>query len=168
LSFIALPVSSVSVSENAELFQQYSLREPTSASDWEKYFDLRWRVLRAPSAQPRGSERDEREADSIHVMICDASRVPLAIGRAHFNSETEAQVRYMAVDPAFTGRGFGGRVLAELERRARDRGASRVVLNARKPAVEFYRKHGYAVLGPGETLFGSIEHSRMEKVLTTI
>jgi len=156
------------VTENADSFQEYSLTEPTSGSDWEKYFDLRWRVLRAPWDQPRGSERDERETESIHVMICDASRIPLAIGRAHFNSETEAQVRYMAVDPASTGRGLGGRVLAELERRARDHGATRVVLNARKPAVEFYRKHGYAILGPGETLFGSIEHSRMEKVFASV
>lgn len=156
------------MTENSASFQEYSLTEPGSGSDWEKYFDLRWRVLRAPWDQPRGSERDEREAESIHVMICDSSRIPLAIGRAHFNSETEAQVRYMAVDPAFTGRGLGGRVLAELEQRTRDRGATRVVLNARRPAVEFYRKHGYVILGPGETLFGSVEHSRMEKVFATV
>ena len=138
---------------------------PVSEADWIKYFDLRWRVLRAPWNQPRGSERDDFEDTSIHLMVCDVSGTPLAIGRAHFNSQTEAQVRYMAVEPAFAGRGFGGRVLVGLEKRAQAQGATRVVLNARKPAIPFYLKHGYTIVGPADTLFGTIEHVRMEKKL---
>ena len=144
---------------------KFSLIAPVSEADWIKYFDLRWRVLRAPWNQPRGSERDDCEDTSIHLMVCDASRTPLAIGRAHFNSQTEAQVRYMAVEPALAGRGLGGRVLAGLEKRAQAQGATRVVLNARKPAIPFYLKHGYTIVGPADTLFGTIEHVRMEKVL---
>ena len=146
---------------------KFSLVEPGSEADWIKYFDLRWRVLRAPWNQPRRSERDDREDTSIHLMVCDASRTPLAIGRAHFNSQTEAQVRYMAVEPALARRGLGGRVLAGLEKRARARGATRVVLNARKPAISFYLKHGYNIVGPADTLFGAIEHVRMEKALSS-
>ena len=69
----------------------------------------------------------------------------------------------MAVEPAFAGRGFGGRVLVGLEKRAQAQGATRVVLNARKPAIPFYLKHGYTIVGPADTLFGTIEHVRMEK-----
>lgn len=29
------------------------LRSPASPSDWDIYFDLRWRILRAPWGQPR-------------------------------------------------------------------------------------------------------------------
>jgi len=149
--------------EDSEL----SLITPVSEADWQKYFDLRWKVLRAPWNQPRGSERDDGEETSIHLMVCDLSRTPLAIGRAHFNSQTEAQVRYMAVEPALAGRGLGGRVLAGLEKRARARGATRIVLNARKPAIPFYLKHGYTIVGPADTLFGAIEHVRMEKTLSS-
>ena len=84
----------------------------------------------------------------------------------HFNSTTEGQIRFMAVEPDLAGRGLGGRILAELERRAMARGASRIILNARKQAVPFYLKHGYAVTGPADTLFGVIEHLRMEKALS--
>lgn len=146
---------------------KFSLTEPVSEADWMKYFDLRWRVLRAPWNQPRGSERDEREDTSIHLMVCDASRTPLAIGRAHLNSQTEAQVRYMAVEPTMAGRGLGGRVLAGLEERAQAQGATQFVLNARKPAIPFYLKHGYTVVGTADTLFGAIEHVRMEKTLSS-
>src|SRR5690242_7663242 len=68
---------------------------PRSKIDWEKYYDLRWRVLRAPWNQPRGSEKDDREAESQHLMILGPNAEAVAAGRLHFNSAAEAQVRYM-------------------------------------------------------------------------
>lgn len=146
--------------------QEYAVIHPTSDAEWDKYFDLRWRVLRSPWMQPRGSERDDREDDSIHLMISDAAGAAVAVGRAHFISATDAQIRYMAVDPGCTGRGLGGRVLSELEKHVKSRGATRIVLNARSQAIPFYLKHHYVKVGPADTLFGVIEHVRMEKRLT--
>lgn len=100
-------------------------------------------------------------------MICDAARIPIALGRVHFLSPTDAQIRFMAVDPAWTGRGLGGRILLALERRAQSRGANQIVLNARRPAIPFYLKHQYIIVGSAETLFGEVEHVRMEKRLTS-
>ncbi len=145
---------------------EYIITEPQSDADWENYFDLRCRILRAPWNQPPGSERDDREEKSIHLMICDASRAPIGIGRLHLNSSDEAQVRFMAVEPRFGGRGVGSRILSELENRARSRGATRVMLNARKEATRFYLKHGYVIVGLAETLFGTVEHVRMEKEIS--
>ena len=153
--------------ELGEFDETLSVTEPKSDADWKSYFDLRWRVLRAPWNQPRGSERDDQEDKSIHAMICDSSRRVVAVGRLHFRSPLEGQIRYMAVDEAFAGRGLGGRVLAELESRAALAGARRLVLNARKNAVPFYLKHNYVVTGPADTLFGVIEHFRMEKEIGT-
>jgi GNAT superfamily N-acetyltransferase len=144
---------------------QAMIMAPTTPADWDAYYDLRWRVLREPWAQPRGSERDDREETSIHVMVCGSDRRPLAVGRLHFPSPGVGQVRYMAVEPDLIGRGYGGRVLNELEQRAKAAGAKRVVLNARETAVRFYLRHGYAVVTEGETLFGSIKHQKMEKSL---
>ena len=152
-------------SDGAHGEQTLELRPPRSPVEWDRYFELRWRVLRAPWDQPPGSERDDREDDSQHLALWDAAGTPLAVGRIHLNSPTEAQVRYMAVEPAFDGRGFGGRILAGLERAGSELGASRVVLNARELARRFYERHGYAVVGPADTMFGSIVHYRMEKQL---
>ena len=143
------------------------LRTPRSSAEWDRYFDLRWRVLRAPWNQPRGSERDDRENDSRHLALWDPAGVPLAVGRIHLMSPTEAQVRYMAVDPGSGGRGLGGRILAGLEHAALELGAARVILNARELARPFYERHGYVVVAPAETMFGSIVHWRMEKRLHT-
>ena len=88
---------------------------PQSEAEWDNYFDLRWRVLRAPWHQPRGSEKDGREAESEHLMIVGQDSSPVAVGRLHFNTPAEAQVRFMAVEPGLQGHGLGGAILQELE-----------------------------------------------------
>jgi ribosomal protein S18 acetylase RimI-like enzyme len=136
---------------------------PQSAAEWDVYFDLRWRVLRAPWHQSRGSEKDDREAESEHLMIVGEDLRPLAVGRLHFNSPAEAQVRFMAVDPQAQGRGLGSTILREFERRARAAGATSIVLNARDDAQHFYQKHGFVVTGPAPTIFEAVKHVRMRK-----
>jgi len=137
--------------------------EPQSAEQWAAYYDLRWRILREPWGQPRGSERDEIEHQSLHLLAADADARVLGVGRLHFNTTQEAQVRFMAVAEAAQGRGIGSALLRELEKRARERGATALVLEARDVAVPFYLRHGYAVTGEGKTLFGVILHRRMRK-----
>ena len=142
-----------------------SPRSPRIPAEWENYFDLRWRVLRAPWNQPRGSEKDDRETDSEHVMVVGPDSSALAVGRLHFNTPVEAQVRFMAVEPEARGRGLGSLVLQECERRARTAGATSIVLNARDDVQGFYVRHGFVIVGPGEMLFSSIRHVRMRKDL---
>ena len=140
-------------------------RSPRTPAEWRDYFDLRWRVLRAAWDQPRGSEKDDREDDSQHLMIVGPDSRPQAVGRLHFNTAAEAQVRFMAVDPQSQGRGLGSLILQEFERRARAAGATSIVLNARDDAQRFYTRHGFNVVGPAETIFSAVKHVRMRKNL---
>jgi len=139
--------------------------EPVSPGDYQKYYDLRWTVLRAPWNQPRGSERDPRDADSTHLMMIDARDAAVAVGRLQFNSIREARIRYMAVAVGQQRRGFGSRMLQALEDRAASLGAASILLDARETALGFYRKRGYSAEGPGHVLYNSISHVRMRKLL---
>lgn len=141
-----------------------SVTEPSTGAQWDSYFDLRWRILRKPWNQPRGSERDPLDDKSFHLMIQDAGEA-LAVGRLHLNSPEEAQVRYMAVDQAHQGAGLGRKLLQGLENRARSQGVKWIVLNSRSTAVGFYTRLGYETVGAGETLFGEIQHIEMRKNL---
>ena len=141
------------------------ITQPKSPEEFEKYYDLRWRILRAPWDQPRGSEKDDKEDEAIHVMVCEKDSVPVGVGRAHFNSPDEAQVRYMAVDADQRGKGVGAIILKELEKRAALKGAGYIILNARDNAVPFYEKHGYKIVKQSHTLFNSIPHFEMRKDL---
>lgn len=138
------------------------IREPCSEEDFRLYYDLRWRILREPWTQSRESGRDEHEKEAIHLMAF-LGGVLVGVGRVHFTSPLEARIRYMAVEPQHAHQGVGGRILMELETRARRAGARRIVLNAREAATPFYRKHGYALVDQSGTLFDSIIHWSMSK-----
>lgn len=140
------------------------ISEPKTKKDFEEYYDLRWRVLREPWGQPKGSEKDSLEDKSIHIMAVEGNQV-IGCGRLHFNSPEEAQIRYMAVEEDMRGKGVGSRILTGLEKKAKKKKAKRIVLNARESAVKFYENNGYIVTGEGHKLFGEIEHKRMKKEL---
>ena len=139
--------------------------EPTSEKDFELYYDLRWRILRKPWNQPNGSEKDELEDKSIHAMVCEVDRVPIGVGRAHFNSDEEAQIRYMAVEEEWQGKGIGKMILSYLEGKIKEKGAKVIILNARDIAIKFYEKNGYEIVKEAHTLFDAIPHYRMRKIL---
>src|SRR5262249_27712984 len=133
------------------------LREPKTANDFALYYDLRWRILRKPWTEDRETSKDEHEETAIHLMAWAGNQL-VGVGRLHFNSPQEGQVRFMAVENGWTKLRVGTAILNALESRAIDAGASRIVLNARESAVGFYERHGYAVTGKAGTLFESIVH----------
>ena len=140
------------------------IKSPKTKEEYFKYYDLRWRILRAPWNQPKGSEQDELEGQSIHVMVVENDEV-IGIGRAHFNSDEVAQLRYMAIIEDWQGKGVGKLILDELEKRVVEKGAKRIILHARDNAVKFYEKNGYNVVKESHTLFGVIPHFLMEKLI---
>jgi predicted GNAT family N-acyltransferase len=139
--------------------------EPSTADEYQRYYELRWKILRAPWNQPRGSEQDELEQTSHHLMVVENDHDVIAVGRLHFNNIREAQFRYMAVETAQQRRGAGTLLLQALESKAAELGAARIVLEAREHALRFYHKQGYQAEGTGQVLFNSIPHVKMSKVL---
>ena len=139
------------------------IKEPKTKVEFEQYYDLRWRILRQSWNQPRGSEKDEKEEESIHIMVVHNNQI-IGCGRGHFNSPIEAQIRYMAVEEGFQEKGVGIKILKALERRLTEKGAKTIILNARENTVTFYKKYGYEVYEESEILFGEIKHywMRME------
>ena len=158
-----MPASVLSSQDTMILQPNILPRSPASPAEWEAYFDLRWRILRQPWGQARGSERDSLDQTAFHLLIIGDDGRALACGRLHLNLPSEAQIRYMAVDENVQGRGYGSAILPALEAAARRLKASRILLNARDNAIEFYRRHGYKDFGEAETLFGSVRHVRMAK-----
>ncbi|MCG6898677.1 MAG: GNAT family N-acetyltransferase, partial [Gammaproteobacteria bacterium] len=88
-----------------------NIREPLSRDDFQRYYELRWEILRAPWNQPRGSEQDALESSSHHLMVTDDHQAVVAVGRLHFNTTHEAQIRYMAVAAGQQRKGIGTRLL---------------------------------------------------------
>jgi ribosomal protein S18 acetylase RimI-like enzyme len=143
----------------------FQVATPTTAQDFEKYFQLRWEVLRKPWNQQKGTEQDDLEHSCFHKMILFSSDRVVACGRLQLNNEVEAQIRYMAVDSDFQGKGLGSNVLEQLEAIAKENGIKYIVLQARENALSFYKNNGYYEIEKSFLLYGIIQHYLMRKEL---
>jgi len=144
------------------------VRPPETPEEFERYRDLRWKILRAPFNQPRITEQDDDGTVDYPIMVCEIDGIPIGVGRAHFISDNEAQIRSISVEEEWSGKGIGSIVLKELEKIVTAKGAKRIIIHARNNAIEFYKKNGYEVVEPSYTLFGKIEHTLMDKIVKKI
>ena len=105
----------------------YSLKSPENTDEWDRYLLFRWEMLRKPLGMSMESLADDIEDQSFHLMGIDHDGNVIASGRVHFNSEHEAQIRYMAVDDKFKRQGIGSEIVTELENYAISNGFLSIV-----------------------------------------
>jgi ribosomal protein S18 acetylase RimI-like enzyme len=137
---------------------------PKTKEEFNQYYYLRWEILRKPFEKPIGSEQDELEAESFHRMCVIDGKI-VAVGRLHFNSENEAQIRFMAVHPRFQKQGIGLELVKEFEKLAKAKNCSNIILYARDYALQFYQKLGYETIKKSHMLYGQLQHYLMRKIL---
>lgn len=144
------------------------VREPQTPEEFKAYYALRWKLLRKPWSQPKGSEKDDKEKEAYHLMAIkeEESLSPLGIGRLHLNNKKEAQIRYMGVKEDYQGEGIGSSLLKKLESKAQEWKVEKITLNARENAIGFYKNFGYKIVKKAHTLFGEIPHYKMEKLIS--
>lgn len=135
---------------------------PSSPQEFEAYYLLRWQTLRAPWNKPRGTEKDDKENESIHLMALEAD-LPLGVCRLQFNDDAIAQVRFMGVDEKARGKGVGKMLMQEAEKITLSNGRTRIILQARENAVDFYKSCGYTIVEKSFLMWDSIQHYLMEK-----
>jgi predicted GNAT family N-acyltransferase len=145
------------------------IKQPETDEEFKDYYHLRWKLLRAPWNQPQGTETDDIEDQCFHIMALtmneDEKDKVIGVARLQFNSETEAQIRYMAIAREYERKGIGRKIMNTMEKHAGSSMCKNIVLDARQPAVDFYKKLGYKVVKKSYLLFGEIQHFRMKKEL---
>lgn len=142
------------------------IRSPKTTDEWKSYYDLRYRVLRAPWKQPEGSEHDEGDQSAIHFALIEHTKV-LACARLDLQEGSLAQVRFVATDPSVQGKGLGKKIMQAVEQEAIQQKISLIQLQARENAVLFYQHLGYELIEKTYLLFGEIQHYMMQKKLET-
>ncbi len=140
------------------------IREPLNEAEWETYFDLRYRILREPLNQPRGSERNDGDASGVHFALYEDDELK-AIARLDQHDNKIAQVRFVAVEKHIQGKGYGRQIMEATEKHAVLRGDEKMILHARDYAVDFYTRLDYSLIEPSYKLFGVLQHFLMEKTL---
>jgi predicted GNAT family N-acyltransferase len=132
-------------------------------TDYERERRLREDVLRRPLGL---SLKDDGAAEErqLHFGLFQGADELVACVIAAPISASEARIRQMAVAPAHQGSGLGRRLLAEVERRLRERGFRQLTMSARSTAVGFYEKMGYRTEGD-EYVSVTVPHVRMIRTL---
>ena len=134
--------------------------------EWDAYYDMRYRVLREPLNQARGSERNDGDATEIHFALYEDNNL-VAIARLDQQDDTTTQVRFVAVETSEQGKGYGRLIMEATEHHATEKGNTKMILHARDYAVDFYLRLGYKLIQPSHKLFGVLQHFLMEKSLMT-
>lgn len=137
---------------------------PYSPEEFRSYYQARWEILRKPLGQPKGSEVDNAENISIHVMVV-AGKDIVGVGRLTYLPKKEGQIRYMGVRDELKHGGIGSKILKFLEKEAKKLEIHYIFLNARESALEFYKKNGYEEEDKPFKGTGDIMHTKMSKTL---
>lgn len=142
------------------------IKSPETTKEYNAYFKFRWKFLRKPLGQIEGTEKDDLEFKSQHIMLVNEEECIMGVGRIHFvfnNLCKKAQIRYMAIDEKIQKQGYGTKILLELEKIAINNKVSKIFLHARSEAVNFYIKNNYKKIKKSHLLFNEIQHWLMEK-----
>ncbi len=141
------------------------VKQVKTEDEFKAYFDLRWKLLRKPWHQAKGTEQDDIEDQCYHLIAVIPEHNIIGVARLQFNKNNEAQIRYMAVDSAYQHHGVGRALIEKLEAHALAQNSDKIVLDARESATGFYTKLGYNMAGKSYLLFDEIQHFRMAKKL---
>lgn len=140
------------------------IRSPKMENEWKSYYDLRFRVLREPLNQVRGSEKNDGDETGIHFALFE-NDIILAIARLDIIDNQIAQVRFVAVEFDLQGKGYGKKIMLATESKCKELGIGKIILHARDYAVDFYLNLGYKLIEPSYKLFDVLQHYLMEKNL---
>lgn len=137
---------------------------PSNKEEFEKYYQLRWEVLRAPWGKPKGSEKDDFENTSTHALMLDENNNAVAVCRLNSTDNKQiGQVRFMGVSSTAQGKGYGAKIMDYIEQEAKKQGMNKIILHARENALEFYKRCGYTVVEKSYLMWDEIQHYLMEK-----
>ena len=142
----------------------YVVKTNTTPAIIEQIIDLRDEVLRKPWNQTRQSVTDDLEEIAINAYIEKDSEI-IACGRLQNNGNGIGQIRYMAVNKAFQGKGLGKLIVVKLEDEAKRMQLKTIELQARENALDFYKNLGYIVKEKSFKLWDIIQNYLMSKHL---
>lgn len=134
-----------------------------NSKEYEQMIQLRISQLLQPIGVP--ASYIDREGERQDILI-GASENHEIIGCCVLTPKTNGviQLRQMAVRSDYRGKGIGAAIIDFAEEVAKENGFTVLMMHARNPVVDFYRKCGYQI--EGEEFFEvGIGHHKMQKQL---
>ena len=112
------------------------------------------------------NEFDDTDDIAMHYLLFSEDGEAAAVARTYREDGCQDEILgRVAVRKQYRGRGVGSRMLREVERLLREKGATGIRLHAQSAAQDFYRRLGYEPFGE-EDYDESVLHIWMRKDLS--
>ncbi len=141
----------------------YTVKAAQNQEDIARILQLRYEILRKPWGQLIETATDGIELQSVNAFIENESGEVIACGRLQKNKGNIGQIRFMAVNNNYQGKGLGKLIVNFLEEEAKKMNMKRIELQARENALQFYKNSGYTIKEKSYLMWGVIQHYLMEK-----
>ena len=140
------------------------IRKPLSKEDFQKIYDLRWRVLMKPLNKTLESDKDNIDTESYPFIVTLNEKI-VAFALFHKISEKEGQIRDLAVEEDYRNERIGSILMRYIEGFAVSLGIKTITLYTTKTIKEFFQKLDYKTIGEGPLLCDETEQITMMKTL---
>jgi predicted GNAT family N-acyltransferase len=127
----------------------------------KQMIDLRNDILRKPLGLSFTPADFQKEQQDILIGAFEVNKIVGCCVLTKVNERT-IQLRQMAVNNEFQGKGVGKQIVQYAEKIAQEEKYETIMMHARSVAVSFYKKLGYAIEG-NEFMEVSIPHFMMKK-----
>lgn len=131
--------------------------------EYKQMLELRNEILRKPLGISFDEEELKKEKEDILIGAFEEDKMLGCCLLTKVDNQC-VRLRQMAVQNNLQGKGIGASMMNYAENVARDAGYSKMIMHARKTAMDFYKKLGYKVAGE-EFEEITIPHYIMEKKL---
>lgn len=140
------------------------IKSPATRDEFKAYYDLRYKILREPWGQPRGTEKDDYEPISQHFMaVEDSTGELLGVVKMLEKEPGVCWFSHLAVADRHQKKGIGKLLMEHVEERAREQGFARIGCMSRLNTTKYFEKAGYKVAGLPSHYFGTTQVVWMEK-----
>ena len=131
--------------------------------EYNRIVEIRVKSLLTPIGIPASYIQPEKEKDDVFISAMVNDEIIGCCILTKVDDHT-VQLRQMAVVESHRGQKIGHAILEFAEKTAKEKGYSMLMMHARDPVMEFYKKSGYEIAG--EQFFEvGMGHHRMEKKL---
>lgn len=143
-----------------------TIKKPATRDDFKAYYALRYRILRQPWGQPKGTEKDDFEPISLHFMaVDDENNEVVGCVKLFEKAAGVGQFSHMAVSDTRQRQGIGKLLLDTVEEAARLQGYTALGTLTHLTSTGFFEKKGYQITGLPTRFFGTAQMVWVEKDL---
>lgn len=143
-----------------------NIKNPQTRDEFRVYYELRYKVLREPWGQARGTEKDDYEPISQHFMaVLEKANEVVGVVKLFEKEPGVGWFSHLAVAVKFQRQGIGRQLLQVVEDESKKRGFSVLGCFSRLNTTAFFEKAGYRIAGLPSHYFGTTQVVWMEKLL---